>query len=161
VRYERSPPDDTSYLDGVWEVKQQIRREEGFLQQTWEFFSSSYRRNTAHIAVEDGETDDENIVGFSVVRGDGYILFLGVRPERRGEGVGRWLVEKASEDHKKLTCHTRDSNQNAVEFYRHLGFEVERYVGSYYQDGESAVYMSRDDTESLRNRITDAIIGED
>jgi ribosomal protein S18 acetylase RimI-like enzyme len=156
VRYERSPPDDTTCLDEVWEVKQRIRREEGFLRQTWDFFSSSYRRNTAHVVL-----DEEGVVGFAVVRGDGYVLFLAVRPDRRGEGVGRLLVEKAAEDHDKLTCHTRSSNANAVEFYRHLGFEVERRVGNYYQDGETAIYLSRDDTTSIRSRITDVIKGED
>lgn len=156
MRYERSPPDGTSYLDEVWEVKQQIRREEGFLRQTWDFFSSSYERNAAHVVL-----DDDGVVGFAVVRGDGYVLFLAVHPDRRGEGVGRTLVEKAAENHDKLTCHTRVSNQNAVEFYRHLGFEVERRVGNYYQDGEAAIYLSRDRSTSLRSRITDAIKGED
>jgi ribosomal protein S18 acetylase RimI-like enzyme len=156
VRYERSPPDGTSYLDEVWEVKQQIRREEGFLRQTWEFFSSSYEHNAAHVVL-----DDDGVVGFAVVRGDGYVLFLAVHPDRRGEGVGRTLVEKAADNHDELTCHTRVSNQNAVEFYRHLGFEVERRVGSYYQDGETAIYLSRDRSTSLRSRITDAIKGED
>jgi ribosomal protein S18 acetylase RimI-like enzyme len=156
VRYGRSPPDDTSYLDDVWEVKQQIRRDEGFLQQTWDFFSSSYRRNTAHVFL-----DDDGVAGFAVVRGDGYVLFLAVRPDRRGEGVGRSLVKKAADENDRLTCHTRASNRNAFEFYRHLGFEVERRVGSYYQDGEAAIYLSRDRSASLTSRITDAIRGED
>ncbi|MFP4174629.1 MAG: GNAT family N-acetyltransferase, partial [Halobacteriales archaeon] len=97
MRYERSPPDDTSYLDEVWEVKQQIRREEGFLRQTWDFFSSAYERNTAYVVL-----DDEGAVGFTVVRGDGYVLFLAVHPNRRGEGIGRGLVEMTAEDHDKL-----------------------------------------------------------
>ena len=156
MRYDRSPTDDTTHLDDVWEVKQAIRRDEGFLQQTWDFFSSSYERNTAHVFL-----DEDGVVGFSVVRGDGYVLFLAVSPGRRGEGVGRRLVEKAAEDHNELTCHTRSSNSNAVEFYRHLGFEVERTVGNYYQDGETAVYLSRDRKTSLTSRITDAIKGED
>jgi ribosomal protein S18 acetylase RimI-like enzyme len=156
VRYERSPPDDTSYLDEVWELKQDIRREEGFLRQTWDFFSSAYERNTAYVLL-----DEQGAVGFAVVRGDGYVLFLAVRTDRRGEGVGRSLVEKTAEDHDKLTCHTRVSNTNAVEFYRHLGFEVERRVGNYYQDGETSVYLSRDRSSSLRSRITDVVKRED
>jgi len=167
VRYDRSPPQDDSHLDGVWEVKQRIRREEGYLCQTWEFFSSSYERNTAHVVLDggdaagNGEKGGEKVAGFAVVRSDGYILFLGVEPDRRGEGVGTSLVELAAEDHDKLTCHTRDSNEGAVEFYRRLGFEVKRYVESYYQDGEAARYMVRDERGSLKSRITDAIIGED
>lgn len=155
VRYDRSPPKDDSHLDDVWELKQRIRREEGYLCQTWDFFSSAYERNTAHVLLEDG------VVGFGVVRSDGYILFLGVDSEYRGESLGRELVERAGQDHKNLSCHTRASNENAVSFYEHLGFEVDRYVESYYQNGEDAKYMSRNEAASLRSRITDALTGED
>lgn len=164
VRYDRSPPKDDSHLDDVWELKQQIRREEGYLCQTWDFFSSAYERNTAHVLLEGGREEtngDGGVVGFAVVRSDGYILFLGVDPEYRGEGLGRELVERAGEDHDKLSCHTRASNENAVNFYEHLGFEVDRYVGSYYQNGEDAKYMSRNEAASLRSRISDALTGED
>ncbi len=165
MRYDRSPRKDTSYLDEVWKLKQRIRREEGYLCQTWEFFSSSYENNTAHVLLEGGDEEtngeEEKVVGFCVVRGDGYILFLGVDSDYRGEGLGRVLVEKAGEDYKVLTCHARASNDNAVEFYKHLGFEVDRYVDSYYQNGEDAKYMSRDDRESLRSRISDVLKGED
>jgi ribosomal protein S18 acetylase RimI-like enzyme len=165
VRYDRSPPKDTTYLKRVWELKQDIRREEGYLCQTWDFFSTSYENNTAHVLLSDGgeETNGEkdNVVGFAVVRGDGYILFLGVDSRHRGEGLGRLLVEKAAEDHDVLTCHARASNENAVAFYEHLGFEVDRYVDSYYQNGEDAIYMSRDESVSLTSKITDALKGED
>ena len=157
VRYDRSPPKDRSHLDEVWELKQRIRREEGYLCQTWDFFSSAYERNTAHVLVD----DSGDVVGFAVVRSDGYILFLGVDSRYRGEGLGRTLVEKAAEDHDKLTCHARASNENAVGFYEHLGFVVDRHVGSYYQNGEDAKYMSRNDAVSLRSKITDALTGED
>lgn len=153
MRYDRSPPKDTTHLDDVWELKQRIRREEGYLCQTWDFFSSAYERNTAHILLEDG------VVGFAVVRSDGYILFLGVSSEYRGKGLGRTLVEKAAEDHDKLTCHARASNENAVGFYEHLGFDVDRHVDSYYQNGEDAIYMSRNEGISLRSKITDALTG--
>lgn len=166
VRYDRSPPKDDRHLDDVWELKQRIRREEGYLCQTWDFFSSAYERNMAHVITEGGREEangdgDGGVVGFAVVRSDGYILFLGVDPEYRGEGLGRELVERAGEDHDKLSCHTRASNQNAVDFYEHLGFEVDRYVGSYYQNGEDAKYMSRNEAASLRSRISDALTGED
>jgi len=157
VRYERSPPDDSSYLDDVWDVKQRIRREEGYLCQTWDFFSSAYERNTAHLYLGGGG----EIAGFAVVRNDGYILFLGVHPDHRGEGLGSALVSEAGEDHDKLTCHARESNDNAVEFYEHLGFEVERHIESYYQDCESARYLVRNERTPLRKRITDAITGDE
>lgn len=157
VRYDSSPPKDDSHLDDVWELKQHIRREEGYLCQTWDFFSSAYERNTAHVLLDEGGS----VVGFAVVRSDGYILFLGVDPEYRGESLGRELVERAGEDHDKLSCHTRASNENAVSFYEYLGFEVDRYVESYYQNGEDAKYMSRNEAASLTSRITDALTGED
>ncbi|MDZ7689108.1 MAG: N-acetyltransferase [Halobacteriales archaeon] len=167
MRYDRSPRKDSTHLDEVWELKQQIRRKEGYLCQTWDFFSSSYKNNTAHVILDGGDErtnggrGEERVVGFCVVRGDGYILFLGIASDYRGRGLGRTLVEKAGEDHNVLTCHARASNENAVGFYKHLGFEVDRYVDSYYQNGEDAVYMSRDDSVSLRSKITDALKGED
>jgi len=168
VRYDRSPPKGKTYLKEVWELKQRIRQRDGYLCQTWDFFSSSYENNTAHVLFDDGGDEETNgnmgsgdVVGFCVVRGDGYILFLGVDSDYRGEGLGRMLVEKAAEDHDKLTCHARESNDNAVEFYKHLGFEVNRYVGSYYQNGEDAKFMSRDESTSLTSKIADALKGED
>jgi len=167
VRYDRSPPKDTTHLDDVWELKQKIRRKEGYLCQTWNFFSSSYENNTAHVLLDsgseetNGDSAGENVVGFCVVRGDGYILFLGIDSDYRGRGLGRVLVEKTAEDHDVLTCHARASNENAVGFYEHLGFKVDRHIESYYQNGEDAIYMSRGESVSLTSKITDALKGED
>jgi len=164
VRYDRSPPKDRTHLDEVWDLKQRIRREDGYLCQTWDFFSSSYENNTAHILLEGGDegtNGNQSVVGFCVVRGDGYILFLGVASDYRGGGLGRTLVERASEENDVLTCHARASNENAVGFYEHLGFEVDRQIDSYYKNGEDAIYMSRDESASLRSKITDALKRKD
>ena len=156
VEYERIPPHDDAYAEEAWDVKERIREDEGYLQQTYDFFHESYENNTDHLFLE-----EEEVVAFSVVRNDGYLLFLGVEPEHRGEGLGRALVEEIEGDHSKVSCHTRESNENALEFYRHLGFEKNREVRSYYRNGETAYFLVHDTGESLRKKISGVIRQED
>ncbi|MDY6780626.1 MAG: N-acetyltransferase [Halobacteria archaeon] len=166
MRYEREKPGEDEYLDEVWELKERIRSSEGYLCQTWEFFSRAYRRNTTHLYIDETVATESDVVGFATVRDDGYILFLGVEYDHRGLGVGRSLVERIEADHDAVTCHTRASNENAIGFYENLGFETQRYIESYYQNGDSAYYLMKttDDQEiagessaGIRNRIAEVI----
>ena len=81
------------------------------------------------------------MVGFAATRRDGYILFLAVHPEYRGEGLGRRLVAAVVDDHGTVTCHARASNDDALAFYEHLGFEVKRRVERYYEDNGDAYHL--------------------
>ncbi len=156
MEYTKAPPHESSYVDEAWRVKEAIREREGYLQQTYEFFHDSYENNTAHLHLDDG-----SVAAFSVVRNDGYLLFLGVDPEHRGEGLGRELVERALSNHSKVSCHTRESNENALEFYRHLGFKREREVESYYRNGETAYFLVKRTEPSLRNKLSGVLKNED
>lgn len=156
MEYERIPPHDDSRVEDAWDVKEEIRRSEGYLQQTYEFFRDSYENNTSHLYL-----DDEEVAAFSVVRNDGYLLFLGVEPEYRGRGLGRSLVEEAVSNHSKVSCHTRESNENALEFYRHLGFEKTREIESYYRNGETAHFLVNRTQASLRKKLSGVISGDE
>ncbi|PSQ40881.1 GNAT family N-acetyltransferase [Halobacteriales archaeon QS_9_68_42] len=131
---------DDAFVDEAWELKERIRREDDVLKQRHGFFTDAYRRSKVYLLVEP-RYDGETMVGFAATRRDGYVLFLAVHPEYRGEGFGRRLVAAVADDHGSVTCHARASNDDALAFYEHLGFEVERRVESYYEDNGDAYYL--------------------
>ena len=131
---------DEGFVEDAWALKERIRRRDGVLKQRRGFFTDAYRRSKVFALVEPGY-DDESLVGFASTRRDGYILFLAVAPEYRGEGFGRQLVAAVADEHDSVTCHARATNDEALSFYEHLGFEVERRVGSYYEDSGDAYYL--------------------
>jgi ribosomal protein S18 acetylase RimI-like enzyme len=131
---------DDSLVDEAWALKETIRREEGVLRQRRGFFADAYRRATTYALVERG-VDTETLVGFASVRRDGYILFLAVDAAHRNEGYGKRLVAEVADGYGSVTCHARTTNQDALEFYRGIGFEVVRRVESYYEDHGDAYYL--------------------
>ena len=78
----------------------------------------------------------EKVVGSIMVGYEGHrgwLNYLAVFPEHQGCGYGRKLVEKATEELKKLGClkvnlQVRNSNLSAIKFYEHLGFEDDDVV---------------------------------
>jgi ribosomal protein S18 acetylase RimI-like enzyme len=143
-------PGNARYADRAWELKEHIRREEGVLKQRHGFFMDAYRRSTTHLFFIDDE-----LVAFASVRRDGYVLFLAVAPTHRGEGYGRQLVAEVAENHRTVTCHARTTNEDALSFYEHIGFEITRRIDNYYEDNGDAYYLKLggDDKESLLERI--------
>lgn len=57
---------------------------------------------------------------------DGSIESLFIDADFRGIGVGRRLVEFALASSTELTTEVNEQNEQAVGFYRHLGFETVR-----------------------------------
>lgn len=169
MKYEKKPPKDSKDLEEVWKIKERIKKEEGLLRQNRGFFSRSYTRNKGflckdigHIIQNKQKSKNNNeiikgkLVGFETVRKDGYILFLGVSPDYRGLGIGRKLIEKAKKEHKSLSCHARTSNEKAIGFYKHLGFEIKKKIENYYQNGESAYYLvngNKNIKQKLKNLV--------
>ncbi len=131
---------DDEFVEEAWELKERIRREEGVLRQRRGFFTDAYRRAKVYAIVEPG-FDGDRLVGFSATRRDGYILFLAVAPEYRGEGLGSQLVAAVADDHSTVTCHARVTNEEALAFYDRLGFEIVRRVDNYYEDRGDAYYL--------------------
>ena len=52
-----------------------------------------------------------------------------------------------------MTCHARTSNDAALGFYRHLGFETVRRIDNYYEDGGDAYYLRLGEPETLTDRL--------
>ena len=143
-------PGDAHHAQQAWKLKERIRHGEGVLKQRRGFFVDAYRRSTTHLFVSDDE-----LVAFASVRRDGYILFLAVAPEHRGEGYGRQLVAEIADNYRTVTCHARTTNDGALDFYRHIGFEITRRVDNYYEDNGDAYYLKLggDEKESLVERL--------
>ncbi|ELY64448.1 GNAT family N-acetyltransferase [Natrinema versiforme] len=145
-------PGSDDFVDEAWQLKEEINRQEDVLKQRHDFFTDAYRRSTVHCYVQDGD-----LIGFAAVRRDGYILFLAVSPDYRGEGIGKRLVAHVADDHDTITCHARTSNENALQFYEHLGFEIKRRIDNYYEDGGDAYYLKLGADVGLADRISDLI----
>jgi len=141
-------PGDDQYVDDAWEFKERIRKRDGVLKQRRGFFEDAYKRSTVYCYLS-----DDDVIGFAATRRDGYILFLAVAPEFRGDGFGKRLVATVADNHSTVTCHARSTNQDALEFYEHLGFEVKRRVNGYYEDGGDAYYL-RLGEDGLKEKLT-------
>lgn len=63
----------------------------------------------------------------------GWINYLAVHPNHRGQGVGRRLMEKAESALRELQCpkinlQVRSANQSVIAFYEKLGFSVDEVI---------------------------------
>ena len=163
VDTEIARPGDESYVEEAWELKECIRQADGVLKQRKGFFTDAYRRSTVYLFVttetRPDRGSDERVMGFAAVRRDGYILFLAVDPEFRGEGMGKRLVGRVADAHDTVTCHARASNEAALGFYEHLGFEVERQIGNYYEDGGDAYYLKLGGTTGIAEKLSEFVRG--
>jgi ribosomal protein S18 acetylase RimI-like enzyme len=154
VRRRVVSPGNDECAETAWDLKETIRVEEGVLRQRRRFFESAYKRSTVYLYFDRGI---DRLIGFAAVRRDGYILFLAVGPEYRGEGFGKRLVASVADDYSTVTCHARTRNREALQFYRHLGFEVTRRIDSYYEDGGDAYYLQLGEEEGIRDRLANLI----
>ena len=98
---------------------------------------------------EDGEGD---LVGFlcgflsQTNDNEAYIHFVGVTPDKRGEGLGRTLYERffdevRSKGRTVVRCVTSPVIEGSVGFHEALGFEVDRVVEDYDGPGEDRVLL--------------------
>ncbi|WP_049920808.1 GNAT family N-acetyltransferase [Halopiger djelfimassiliensis] len=143
-------PGSDDFVDEAWQLKEEINRQEDVLKQRYDFFTDAYRRSKVHCYLQEGE-----LIGFAAVRRDGYILFLAVSPDYRGEGIGKRLVARVADDHDTITCHARTSNENALQFYEHLGFDIKRRIDNYYEDGGDAYYLKLGSNGGITDKISE------
>ena len=151
VEKRTDPPGESDHVMEAWELKERIRRSEGVLRQRRGFFTDAYRRSTTHLLFEEDE-----LVAFASVRRDGYILFLAVHPDCRGCGYAERLIAAVVENHRSVSCHARTTNDPALGFYEHIGFEVKRRIDDYYEDGGDAYYLKLGE-ETLRDRLSEFV----
>jgi ribosomal-protein-alanine N-acetyltransferase len=79
----------------------------------------------------------------------GHVKDLAVHPERRGEGIGTRLLDRALDvlaagGVKRTKLEVRPSNEPARSLYRRFGFEHSHTVSGYYDDGEDALILLAD-----------------
>jgi ribosomal protein S18 acetylase RimI-like enzyme len=146
---------DDEYVDAAWRLKERIRRSDGVLRQRRGFFRSAYRRSTVYLYIDRTE---ESLIGFAAVRRDGYILFLAVGHQYRGNGFGKRLIARVSDDYGTVTCHARSTNEDAINFYQHIGFDIRRRIENYYEDGGDAFYLKLGE-ESIREKLSNLLGG--
>jgi ribosomal protein S18 acetylase RimI-like enzyme len=77
---------------------------------------------------------------------EAYIHFVGVAPERRGEGIGRTLYERFFDEVREngrsvVRCVTSPSNHDSVAFHEAMGFEVDRIAKDYDGPGEDRILL--------------------
>jgi ribosomal protein S18 acetylase RimI-like enzyme len=98
------------------------------------------------------EGEDGDLAGFLVGflsqtnPDEAYIHFVGVSPERRGQGIGsalyeRFFEEVRSQGRSVVRCVTSPTNEDSLAFHEALGFEVERRVPDYDGPGEDRVLL--------------------
>lgn len=98
-----------------------------------------------------GAIDGDVFAGFTcfwIVAGDVHLLNIAVAPEKRGMGIGKYLLgrvidlaQNSSVD--RIWLEVRPSNSVALALYRGAGFIEEGIRRGYYSDtGEDAVLMS-------------------
>jgi ribosomal-protein-alanine N-acetyltransferase len=78
----------------------------------------------------------------------GHVKDIAVRPDRRGEGIGASLLQRAlsalaGQDVSRVKLEVRAGNEPAIRLYRGFGFSHHHTVPRYYDDGEDALVMLR------------------
>lgn len=100
------------------------------------------------------DSDDDQLAGFLIGFDsqsdpeEAYIHFVGVAPERRGEGIGRALYERffaQAREHGRtvIRCVTSPVNETSLAFHHALGFEIERIAEDYDGPGEDRALLVR------------------
>lgn len=79
----------------------------------------------------------------------GHVVSVAVLEEHRGKGIGEALMlegmkgvlERKSDE---IYLEVRASNQQAVNLYNKIGFQIKSKLRAYYRDGEDALLMSKE-----------------
>lgn len=96
--------------------------------------------------------EDKELIGYLIlyyVLEDGEIARIAVAPDKQRQGVGGRLLlelEDVCEDNgiTRLLLDVRESNEQAISFYRGYGFEEDGIRRNFYKNpAEDAVLMSR------------------
>jgi ribosomal protein S18 acetylase RimI-like enzyme len=103
---------------------------------------------TSFVAEDDGGELAGFLCGFlsQTSADEAYIHFVGIAPERRGEGIGRSLYERFFQEVRErersvVRCVTSPANASSVAFHEALGFEVDRVARDYDGPGEDRVLL--------------------
>lgn len=84
--------------------------------------------------------------GWMLFGDEAHILTIAVRPEDRGQGIGRWLLLYLIDEARQAGCvnivlEVRPSNETALKLYESLGFVLISRRKRYYPDKEDALVL--------------------
>ena len=112
-------------------------------------FSREILNPQAHYVVSTDAGQVTGFAGFWTLVDEAHVTTIAVRPEARGKGVGRALMEHLLSSAAALgmscaTLEVRVSNTKAIQLYESLGFLNSGVRKNYYPDNrEDAVIMWR------------------
>ena len=106
------------------------------------------------VAIEDGEVV-AYIIFWIKEEGLGHIIALAVDKKFRGQHIATRLLMMAVSIFKnchihRITLEVKSHNDVAVAFYKKFGFEIDRKVPGYYEDGSDA-YVMVFNTDQIKN----------
>ncbi len=94
--------------------------------------------------------DNEKMVGFIAgdprpAEGFSWIATVGVLPDYRRKGIGRALLHRCEDQlpTARVRLSVRISNENAIQLYRHEGYQTINIWEKYYNDDSDAVVMEK------------------
>ena len=114
------------------------------------FIQEILQNSLAHYLVALRQGKVAGYAGLWLILDEAHITNVAVRPDLRGTGIGRLLMEQlvaraVSLGAHKMTLEVRVSNVAALTLYESLGFRRTGVRPRYYQDtGEDAVIMWTD-----------------
>ncbi|MEE1187024.1 MAG: GNAT family N-acetyltransferase [Acutalibacteraceae bacterium] len=88
-------------------------------------FEGACNKGSLVLTARDANTD--SVIGFGVMDiadNEGYIGLIAVDEEYRCQGVGRAIVWRLLQAAEVVFLDVRKSNENAIKFYKTLGFEI-------------------------------------
>ncbi len=113
---------DYPLLITLWEAS--VRATHHFLPEDYlQFIKSILPRAFSHVQLYVYVQTDKTITGFAGVDED-KIEMLFIDPAMRGKGVGRTLITFCMQQLGANKVDVNEQNQQAVEFYQHIGFVV-------------------------------------
>jgi ribosomal-protein-alanine N-acetyltransferase len=86
------------------------------------------------------------VVGMIEPDRTGHVVALGVDPDHRREGLGRYLMRAVEQGFFKngittVRLEVRTSNDAAQKLYFHLGYKIVRRMPRYYTSGDDGYLM--------------------
>lgn len=102
--------------------------------------------------------DIRGYIGISIAADEGYILNIAVRPEYRGQGIGKalvnFLIESYRDSLRFITLEVRPSNTEALKLYSRFGFEKAGERKNYYSNpSENALLLTKHFNSLKENNV--------
>lgn len=96
------------------------------------------------ILVYENENGIIGFIVFSKLYEVADLTYIVVDPQYRRCGIGKKLLDEICKDSsvERIMLEVRESNENAIEFYKNNGFVILRKINNYY-NGEDALSMER------------------